>query len=271
MAALDARLGRRAAHEPDESGEGFEGQLRCASLADLIQLQCSTRARAALRVYSDGREGHLFFEEGQIVHASTAEQAGDEAVYEILNWTSGTFGKSAEPWPDSPSVTTTWQYLLLSAAQRRDELQQGLPAASTSRLMAVKKVLSSLPPPPTSQVTESAPTLPRPARRLPAASVAPKERPWVVVNALPGVVCAARFDETGKALETRGDAAQLLGLASYVRQVAELMGENLGQSGFRAFESRSDRSAWVVFADSPQSHIAVETSALNDVRTLYRA
>jgi hypothetical protein len=271
MAALDARLGRRAAHETNESGEGFEGQLRCASLADLIQLQCSTRARAALRVSSDGREGHLFFDEGQIVHASAADQTGDEAVYEILNWTAGTFGKSTEPWPASPSVTTTWQYLLLSAAQRRDEMQQDFPGASTSRLVAVKKVLSSLPPPPTSKVMETAPTLPRPARRLPAAAVAPKERPWVVVNALPGVVCAARFDESGKALETRGDAAQLLALAVYMRQVAELMGENLGQSGFHAFECRGGGSTWVVFADSPRSHIAVETTALDDVRAVYRA
>lgn len=271
MAALDARLGRRAAHQPNESGEGFDGQLRCASLADLIQLQCSTRARAAVSVCSDGREGHLFFDDGQIVHAAAAEQAGDEAVYEILNWTAGTFGKSTEPWPDTPSVTTTWQHLLLSAAQRRDEMQQGLPGASTSRLMAVKKVLSSLPPPPTSKVMETAPILPRPARRLPAASAAPKERPWAVVNALPGVICAARFDESGKALETRGDSAQLLGLAVYVRQVAELMGENLGQSGFHAFECRSEGSAWVVFADSPRSHIAVEATELNELRTLYRA
>jgi hypothetical protein len=271
MAALDARLDRLAEHESNESGEGFEGQLRCASLADLIQLQCSTRARAAMSVYSDGREGHLFFDDGQIVHAVAADQIGDEAVYEILNWTTGTFGKSTETWPDSPSVTTTWQHLLLSAAQRRDEMQQGFPAASTSRLVAVKKVLSSLPPPPTAKVAEPAPTLPRPARRLPAGSIAPKERPWVVVNALPGVVCAARFDETGKALETRGDAARLLELAVYVRQVAQLMGENLGQSDFRAFECRSESSSWVVFADSTRSHIAVETTALNDVRTLYRS
>lgn len=267
MAALDARLGRRSAPQPNESGEGFDGQLRCASLADLIQLQCSTRARAGLCVYSDEREGHLFFENGQIVYARAGEQLGDEAVYEILSWTAGTFGKSTEPWPSEPSVTMTWQHLLLSAAQRRDEMQQGVPAASTSRLMAVKKVLSSFPPA-APKPAEPAPTLPRPARRTPQAA-APKD-PWAVVNTLPGVLCAARFDASGKILDTRGDSTRLLTLAVYVRQVAELMGENLGQSGFHAFECRSESSAWVVFADSPGSHIAAEATALNDLRPLYR-
>jgi len=273
MVALDARLGPRSTREPTDSGGGFDGQLRCASLADLIQLQCGSRARAAVSVRSEERDGHLFFDDGQIIHAIAGGRLGEEAVFEILNWTTGTFGKSAEPWPEQPSVTSNWQYLLLTAAQRRDETQQGFPAVSTSRLMAVKKVLSSLPSPEVGRAAEAAMSLPRPPRKAPAtpAQAPVREGPWGVVYSAPTVVRAVRFDESGHTLEMRGDGQQLLGLAVYVRSLAELMGENLGQGGFRAFECRSESTSLVLFADTPGSHIIAETTAMGELRPLYRA
>jgi hypothetical protein len=225
-------------------------------------------------VRSEERDGHLFFDDGQIVHAIAGGHAGEEAVFEILNWTTGTFGKSAEPWPDQPSVTNSWQFLLLTAAQRRDEMQQGFPAVSTSRLMAVKKVLSSLPSPEVGRAAEAAMSLPRPPRKAPApppAQAPVREGPWGVVYSAPTVVRAVRFDESGHALEMRGDGQQLLLLAVYVRSLAELMGENLGQAGFRAFECRSESSSLVLFTDAPGSHIIAETTAMGELRPLYRA
>lgn len=143
---IDAKRGApRGGSSSSVEAAGFDGQLRCASLADLIQLECSTRARNAVSVHSEGREGHLFFDDGQIVHAIANGLEGESAVFELLGWTTGTFGVSSAPWPAAPTVTNTWQQLLLSAAQRRDEQQRDLPGVSQSRLKAVRSPASTPP------------------------------------------------------------------------------------------------------------------------------
>jgi hypothetical protein len=139
MRRIDANRGSPRSSELAPSDAGFQGQLRCASLADLIQLECGNRNHSAVSVDSDGREGHLFFDDGQIVHARAGDRVGEAAVFEILDWTTGTFAPSTLPWPITPTVTSTWQQLLLRAAQRRDEQQPAFAAASTSRLRAVRE------------------------------------------------------------------------------------------------------------------------------------
>jgi len=239
-------------------------------LADLIQLQCGNRVRVAVSVRSEGREGHLFFDDGQIVHAVAGERVGEEAVFEILGWTTGTFGQSAEAWPDEPSVTGAWQHLLLTAAQKRDEAQAGFPTVSTARFVAVKK-----PPAPalvTSKASELVTSLPRPSRKAPQPETDQvNEGAWAAIGWLSSVHCAARLDDSGNVLESRGDAQELSGLAVYVRRLADLMGENLGQAGFRGFECRSESSWLVLFVDAPGSYIVASTTAPQELRSLYRS
>lgn len=270
MAAFDARPGQRSDGEATDPEEGFDGQLRCASLADLIQLQCGNRTRVAVSVRSEDREGHLFFDDGQIVHALAGAQVGVEAVFELLGWTTGTFGQSTAPWPETPALTSSWQQLLLTAAQRRDEARQRLPAASTSRLTAVRRTQPSTPVIPASRAAELAAAAQRPPGKPSAAPPAVKKATGLSASALDSVVCAARLDANGNALEMRGDAEKLLELAVYVRRLAELLGQSLGQSGFAAFECRSEITALVVFVDTPSSYVIVETTSLNELRSLYR-
>jgi hypothetical protein len=272
MAGPEIKRGGRISRESSESGGGFDGQLRCASLADLIQLQCSNRARVAVSVRSDNREGHLFFDEGQIVHAIAGRLVGEDAVFEVLNWTTGTFGASNEPWPTTPTVTSSWQQVLLLAAQRRDEQQPGFPGVSGARLVAVKPVLSSVPSPPASRLSDIAHQPPRPT---PKESVTPApyygESLFQYENQSDSVVCAARFDDSGNLLEMRGPASDLTVLAVYLRRLADLIGESAGQEGFRAFECRTGGTDLVLFVDAPGSYVIAATTALSAMRRFYRA
>src|SRR5688572_27311273 len=105
--------------ERTDSNHGTE--TRSASLSDLIQLECVSGAREAVLVTSAGRQGHLFFEGGAMIHARANDLLGDAAAFEIVSWKTGTFSASNLPWPLRPSITISWQALLIQAAQASDE------------------------------------------------------------------------------------------------------------------------------------------------------
>jgi Domain of unknown function (DUF4388) len=105
---------------PRSSG-GFRGQLRCSSIADLIQLECLSGERAVVIVKSPRGEGLFFFDGGCMVHAVQGELLDEAAALEILRWDGGTFEPSEAAWPERPPMTSPWQHLVLLAAQREDE------------------------------------------------------------------------------------------------------------------------------------------------------
>lgn len=270
MAGLDAERGGRTLRDASEQGAGFDGQLHCASLADLIQLQCSNRARVGVAVRSKTREGHLFFDNGQMVHAVAGRLVGEDAVFDMLDWNTGTFSESSEPWPAKPTITSSWQQVLLLAAQRRDERQPAFPAASSARLVAVKRPAST-PSSPTAELADATQDpLQRDSDRVQSSSSRPRESLFQLDNGLNSVVCAARFDDAGNLIEMRGDAHELTALAVYLRRFADLLGECAGQEGFRSFECRSGGADLALFVDAPGSYVIVSTTDLSELRRFYR-
>jgi uncharacterized protein DUF4388 len=274
------------------AADGFDGQLRCATLADLVQLQCLSQARSAICVRSDGRVAHLFFNQGQIVHAVLGDVTGELAAYQILGWTTGSFAYSNLAWPERNTVSSSWQRLLLNAAHQQDE-QNRLPNASGSRLIAVAAPgrpaaeqrdatrISSMPPdfdldelshaavPNQTLISTKPPGLG--GSTLPSAPRAARaERAWAAVLALESLRSAARLDSSGTPLSSHGTPENLLGLATYVRRLAEAMGSDIGQSEFRVFEYQSPSGSVLLFADTPVSTIVVETEDAADLRALRR-
>src|SRR5688572_26723600 len=78
---------------------GFAVRLDGASLADLIQMECMRGTRRVIRVSSHQGTGYLFFDRGQLLHATTGAQSGDAAALSILGWSNGTYEASEQPWP----------------------------------------------------------------------------------------------------------------------------------------------------------------------------
>jgi hypothetical protein len=118
--------GDRGARAPRAEG-GFRATLENAGLWDLVQMTCAGRARCAACIRSGMRTGHLYFAEGQIVHATVGDAEGERAALDILSWEQGTWESCDMPWPARPSITTPWQGLLLRAAQLQDEARHGGP------------------------------------------------------------------------------------------------------------------------------------------------
>jgi uncharacterized protein DUF4388 len=111
--------------DPSAPPSGFSARVEGVQLADLIQMNCTSRGRSSCRVSSRGLSGQLFFEDGRIVHACFGEAVGIEAVAHMLALGTGTFEACALPWPHEASVDLPGDVLLLYAAQMLDELRRG--------------------------------------------------------------------------------------------------------------------------------------------------
>ncbi|MCX6070201.1 MAG: DUF4388 domain-containing protein [Chloroflexi bacterium] len=101
----------------------LQGSLQDMSVADLIQHNCQEgrTVRIDLRLGADGPAAVLFLDQGQIVHAESQGESGEEVVYKVLAWGDGSF--SVEPGQTTPERTVQRSYagLLLEGIRRIDE------------------------------------------------------------------------------------------------------------------------------------------------------
>lgn len=68
-----------------------DGSLQDFSFSDLIQIIGLNASTGTLRLASEGREGALSCVEGRIVSAQVQDLSGEEAVYALFHWDTGTF------------------------------------------------------------------------------------------------------------------------------------------------------------------------------------
>jgi predicted regulator of Ras-like GTPase activity (Roadblock/LC7/MglB family) len=108
---------------------GIQGNLRDMALADLIQHTCQDRKTAQLAIQRAGVQALLFFKDGNLVHAQSGGETGEEVVYRILNWNDGAFTLETGVEPPSTSIARVWSSLLLEGARRIDETGQPAPPA----------------------------------------------------------------------------------------------------------------------------------------------
>jgi len=103
----------------------LEGNLQDMNVADLIQHNCQERKTARLDIRHRNQQATLFFEGGNVKHATLGDLQGEEVIYRILDWQDGTF--SLEVGPETPhrSITRSWSGLLLEGAKRLDEANKG--------------------------------------------------------------------------------------------------------------------------------------------------
>ncbi|HEY6168965.1 MAG TPA: response regulator [Verrucomicrobiae bacterium] len=99
---------------------GFRG-LQSKSLVDIIQLECLSLSSSVLRVRQGVQEGRVWFSNGDIIDAVTADLTGVLAFQRILEWKNGSF----EVLPPEPErerkIFSAYHTLLLETAHVLDE------------------------------------------------------------------------------------------------------------------------------------------------------
>jgi CheY-like chemotaxis protein len=99
---------------------GFRGSIHGLSLIDLLQM--FHYARRSLAIVVDGlTPGHVFLEDGQLIHAAYRELAGEPALRMILAMPAGSLRTMVLPHATPRSIARDFQTLLLDSLRTVDE------------------------------------------------------------------------------------------------------------------------------------------------------
>lgn len=228
---------RSPEYKPSESG--FRAQLREANLADLVQMECLSKSRRAIRITTQGDIGYLFFSGGAIVHATTLESEGEAAALEILKWKHGTFEPCAREFPARASIAISAQHLLLRAAQAEDE-------GGASTVVQLPKARPSL--------AESSIFSTEHDNMRPAAlgdSPERKEEPLLVL----------RIDAQGSVIANKGATEEYAQMVAYTCLLADIIGTHLGMDELRAMECVGPSGKTIIYRDADQEIVAIKPAS----------
>lgn len=100
---------------------GFDGAVSGMSLADLLQIKALGRFSGRIVVEQNGKEGHLFFRDGDLFHAQLDDLEGREAFARIMSWGGGTFRAEPKVTTTRQTLHENFQFLLLDVLRLQDE------------------------------------------------------------------------------------------------------------------------------------------------------
>ena len=229
---------------------GFRAKLADVSLWDLVQMECLAGSHMVVLVTGEGGIGYLYFDRGHVIHAVTAERSGEEAALEILGWTNGSFQPCERPWPETRTVLTSHEALILQVAKRRDE------ASNLVAFPARNAADAARPPSHDGEVLDDVELFELEeegagSMRSTDISDSPPAPP-VARTDFPSAdfPVMLRLGAHGAILKNTGGSEELAETVAYIRRLTELAGEFLGLDGFSAFECTFAQGRCLAFVDT---------------------
>lgn len=98
---------------------GFNGRLDRMQLLDVVQMASLDRASRTISVETAQTCGRILIRHGQVIHADTDGQSGEEALYEILQWPEGTVSLRSLDEEGANTISRSWEFLLIEALRQR--------------------------------------------------------------------------------------------------------------------------------------------------------
>ena len=237
---------------------GFSAQLRGVGLWDLVQMECLARSHAAVQVVGEGGVGYLYFDNGSIVHATTAVRSGEAAVLEILGWSNGTFQACERPWPETPTVTASHEALILEAAKRRDEAPASnlvaFPGRSGARAASMQDGLKDGP-----EQTKVADMSDEGEDAMGSTKMGETLRGPGAARAEPAGEFSTllRLGSNGSVISNRGGDESFAQTIAYVHRLLQLTGDLLGLEPFGALEATFKEGRCIVFTEGDGDVVAL--------------
>ncbi len=100
----------------------FRASLSRLSVLDIIQLKClNNMTQGIVFKTKQNGAGRVYFHNGDIIHAETAQGTGLAALTEIIRWKGGEAEELPEGAPPERTITGSWQNTLLVAAHAADD------------------------------------------------------------------------------------------------------------------------------------------------------
>lgn len=122
--------------------EKFQGTLSDLHLADIIQLKCMSGSSAALQFTGpQGEKARVYFESGQVRHATAPDKEGIAAFNEIVNWKGGQISEVSGSGSVPKTIDLDWQILLMDAVREIDETRDAKSTAAARSTSLGRTVL----------------------------------------------------------------------------------------------------------------------------------
>src|SRR5437588_3599648 len=119
---------------PEAAAEKFQGTLRDLQFTDIIQLKCMSGATSVIEFTGpNGEKARVYFENGQVRHATAPGRQGMEAFNEIVRWKGGTVSEVSDAPAVAKTIDMDWQRLLMEAVRGADELAAAPPKKSRKK------------------------------------------------------------------------------------------------------------------------------------------
>jgi len=99
----------------------FQGSLAELHLPDIIQLISVSGKTGVFNLIDGALRGHIYLQDGKIVHAHLEDISGEEAVYALAIWSQGEFKFEPGIATEQKTITKSNTNLLMEAARRLDE------------------------------------------------------------------------------------------------------------------------------------------------------
>lgn len=125
-----------------EDDEKFRGTLSDLHMADIIQLKCMSGSNSVLEFTGpSGEKARVFFQNGQVRHATAPGRKGLAAFNEIVTWKGGMISEVSGAGPTPRTIDQDWQVLLMDAVRQSDEASASAPPKFRPKLSSTRKVL----------------------------------------------------------------------------------------------------------------------------------
>jgi DNA-binding response OmpR family regulator len=122
--------------------EKFQGTLSDLHLADIIQLKCMSGSSAVLQFTGPkGERARVYFETGQVRHATAPDKEGVTAFNEIVSWKGGQISEVSGAGSSPQTIKEDWQMLLMEAVRKMDETRDRASSAPARSKPATRKIL----------------------------------------------------------------------------------------------------------------------------------
>jgi DNA-binding response OmpR family regulator len=121
LAVVDGIIERGQRETIPAPSSALTGSLAAVGIAGVIQAIEAETQSGVLSVTAGARWGRVCFSEGKVVEATTGAGSGDQAIYDMLSWNTGSYAFRVESVEMKTALAENATSLLIRAFQRYDE------------------------------------------------------------------------------------------------------------------------------------------------------
>jgi CheY-like chemotaxis protein len=215
-----------------------KGYITGVSLSSFLQLLELDKKSCTLTIHAGNKTGVMFFRDGDLLDATTADKKGKEAAYDIVSWKNVEIEIDNNCSVTEKNIREPLGFILLEGTRRKDEHNAAktpdnalgktdLDGLGSLNMEALDLDLSNDPAPP------EPPPAPKPAPAKKTATAAPILNQFVtLLSSFPEIITTTISAKGGKVLHQVGEEnGYVADFISYAANAAEQVEMAMGMSG----------------------------------------